>query len=181
VGPRKPKPLDAAGLWSYALRALSTRALTQSEMRTRLAARAELPSDVDEVLQKVKDYGYLDDQRFAETYTRLRLDNQGFGKTRVLRDLRARRVAPVAAEKAVRDAYREVDESALIEQFIRRKLRHSGARPNLKDQRQLASLHRMLLRAGFPSGKIFVALRKLSLPEEWVDGLESTAEEEASD
>lgn len=175
--PRKPKPLDAAGLLEYALRALSVRSLTQSELRTRLKARAEQAGDVEGVLAKLEGYGYLDDRRFAETYTRLRRENQGFGKYRVLRDLKGRRVAPALAEKIVADAFRDVDESVLIEQYLRRKLRYSDRRPTLEDPRKLASLYRMLLRAGFSSGKILGSLRTLSADSEWVDGLEAAAEQ----
>ncbi len=182
--PRKPKALDEAGLFDYAVRALSARALTQGELRTRLRERAARAGDVDGVLARLKNYGYLDDRRFAETYSRLRRENQGFGKYRVLRDLKARRVHPELAEKVVTEAYRNLDERELIGQFLRRKLRYTGAPPRLDDRRKVASLYRMLLRAGFTSGKIWEALRKLAAQQEWVDSLESPAEqgeEEVSD
>ena len=178
---RKAKPLDAAGLLNYAVRALSARALTQGELRSRLQARAEAAGDVEGVIARLKQYGYLDDRRFAETYSRLRKENEGFGKYRVLRDLKGRRVAPALAEKIVAESYRDADEAALIEQFLKRKLRYSSARPKLDDPRRLASLYRMLLRAGFTSGKILEALRALSAHSRWVDDLESAAEEEVSD
>jgi tripartite-type tricarboxylate transporter receptor subunit TctC len=54
---------------------------------------------VDAVLAKLKDAKYLDDQRFAENYAAARLENEGFGKMRVLRDLRQHRVAPKLAEQ----------------------------------------------------------------------------------
>ena len=177
VRPRKPKLLDSAGLLDYALRSLSVRSLTQSELRARLKARAEEASDVEGILAKLKGYGYLDDRRFAETYTRLRRENQGFGKYRVLRDLKGRRVAPALAERVVADAFRDADECALIEDYLRRKLRYTDRRPTLEDPRKLASLYRMLLRAGFTSAKILESLRKLSARSEWVDGLEAAAEQ----
>ncbi|HYM10316.1 MAG TPA: regulatory protein RecX [Bryobacterales bacterium] len=179
--PRKPKLLDAAGLFDYAARALSGRALTQGELRTRLRARAQDASDVEGVIARLKQYGYVDDRRFAENYSRLRRENQGFGKYRVLRDLKQRRVAPALAEKAVAEAYHDTDEARLIEQFLRRKLRYSGAPPKLDDPRKLASLHRMLLRAGFTSGKILEALRKLAAQDQWVEDLEAATEQEAPD
>lgn len=181
VKSRTPKALDAAGLFNYALRALRARALTQAELRTRLRARAEHSGDVEDVLARLKQYGYLDDCRFAETYARLRRENQGFGKYRVLRDLKSRRIAPALAEKAVSEAFRETDEPRLIEQYLRRKLRYAGARPTLDDPRKLASLYRMLLRAGFSSAKILESLRKLSAQSDWVDDLEAAAEEEGSE
>jgi len=139
------------------------------------------PAAVNQALARLKQCGYLDDRRFAEDYTRLRRDDQGFGRFRVLRDLRARRVAPALAAKAVEQAYSDLDESTLIAGFLRRKLRHAKAPSSLDDPRRVASLYRMLLRAGFTSGKILEALRELAAQPEWVDSLESAAEEEASD
>ena len=181
VKSRQPKRLDAAGLFNYALRTLSARALTLGELRTRLRARAASAGDVEGVVARLKQCGYLDDRRFAETYARLRRENQGFGKFRVLRDLKGRRVAPALAEKVVAEAYRGADEARLIEQFLKRKLRYTDVRPRLENPRKLASLYRMLLRAGFTSGKILESLRKLSAQPDWVDGLESAAEEEVPD
>src|SRR2546421_9042868 len=48
------------------------------------------------------------------------LSNERFGRARVLQDLRGRRVAPGLAEKTVGEVYRDVDESALIEEWVRR-------------------------------------------------------------
>jgi regulatory protein len=177
VGARKPKPLDAAGLLSYAVRALSGRALSQGELRARLAARAERLSDVSEVLQKVKAYGYINDQRFAETFARLRLENQGLGRARVLRDLRGRRVAPALAEQVVREAYSEVDEGRLIEQYLRRKLRHTFSPTTLQEPRRLASLYRALLRAGFSPAKVWETLRRLGASPAHLEDLESAADD----
>lgn len=175
----KPKPLDAKGLLDYALRILTARALTQGEIRTRLTGRAANPADVEPTIARLKEYGYLNDRRFAETYARLRLENQGLGRFRVLRDLKTRRVAPQLAEKVVADAYRQVDEDRLIDEYLRRKFRRQ--KPDSLTPNRLASLYRSLVRAGFTSGRIMKSLRKLSLPDDWVDGLEAAAEEPAGD
>jgi regulatory protein len=169
--PRQPKPLDAAGLFDYALRTLTGRALTQGELRTRLARRAADPADVEPAIARLKEYGYLNDRRFAETYARLRLENQGFGRFRVLRDLKTRRVAPQLAEKVVTDAYRQVDEGALIQEYLARKLRRQS--PADLTPSRFASLYRSLLRAGFSAAGIRKALERRSVPEEWLEGLES--------
>src|SRR6185295_4057067 len=92
-GPKTPKPLDLEGLMAYAARTLSSRAQTISELRVKLKRRASRADDIDEVLARLKQMGYLNDQQFADSFAGWRRDNQGLGKTRVLRDLLARRVA----------------------------------------------------------------------------------------
>src|SRR3984957_7709277 len=108
------------GLVAYAARTLSARAQTSSELREKLKRRAVREQDVDLVIARLKDAGYLNDKRFAESFANWRRDNEGFGKTRVVRDLMARRVAPELAKKAAETAYSGSDETALIEQFLAR-------------------------------------------------------------
>src|SRR5215216_4587864 len=96
---RKPRPLDAESLWSYALKALAGRAHSTGELREKLRRRAERLSDIDDVIGRLKDSGYLNDRRFAESFANARLSNDRFGEGRVVQDLRQRRVAPALAEK----------------------------------------------------------------------------------
>src|SRR3954451_12353396 len=95
---RKSRPLDADALWSYALKVLSGRAHSIGELREKLRRRAERTADIDDIVARLKEHGYLDDRRFAEGYAAARLSNQGFGRGRVIQDLRQRRVAPALAE-----------------------------------------------------------------------------------
>ena len=159
---RPPKKLDRQALWNYALRALGGRAMTSGELSVRLRRRAERVADADEVLVQLKDHGYLNDRRFAENFTAARLENQGLGKQRVLRDLRQHRVAPSLAEKAVQDAYASTDEVALIEDYLRRKYRNVDLRKQLSDPSKLASAFRRLRYAGFSAGNSIRVLKRFS-------------------
>src|SRR5580700_2368119 len=120
---RKSRTLDGEALWGYALKLLGGRAHSTGELREKLRRRAELVGAVDDVLARLKDRGYLNDQRFAENFAAARLANDKLGRTRVVQDLRQRRVAPALAERTVRDLYQDVDETALIEEWVRRKYR----------------------------------------------------------
>src|ERR1700691_5622087 len=143
------KTLDENGLMAFAARALSARALTISELREKLKRRAAEPSDVDRVVARLKESGYLNDQRFAESYASRRRDDGGFGKTRVMRDLMARRVAPAIAKQAAEAAYKESDEVAMIEAFLKRKYRGKDLPALLKEEKHLASAYRKLRTSGF--------------------------------
>src|SRR5215211_2040578 len=123
-GGRAPKKLDAEGLWTYSLKLLGGRALSTGEVRQKLTIRAENEPDIEATLSKLRDYGYLNDTRFAESYATWRRDNQGFGRMRVLRDLRQRRVAPTVADTAVGQVFQNTDETEQIEAFLQRKFRN---------------------------------------------------------
>jgi regulatory protein len=178
----QPRRLDRAALWDYALRSLGSRAQSTAELRTKLARRAERAEDVDEVLTQLKDYGYLDDRRFAESFATARLENQKFGKSRVLRDLRQRKVAATTSEKTVAKVYSDVNETALIEEWIRRKYRSAPREGLFQEDKDLASAYRRLLHAGFRSGDIITVLKKIAKDPDRLDNFEppDAASEEES-
>lgn len=177
---RRPRPLDADGLWMYALKLLAGRAHSAGELREKLRRRAVEGVSVDDVLARLKEQGYLNDQLFAETFASARLANDKLGRTRVIQDLRQRRVAPALAERTVRDVYQGVNEEALIEEWIRRKYRLAPREGLFQEDKDMATAYRRLLRAGFRTGEIVCVLKRfarnpdlldaLDLPEEPIDG-----------
>ena len=169
----KPRHLDVEGLWNYALKALGARAHSTGEIREKLKRRSENPDDIENVIARLKESRYLDDRRFAESFASARLSNEGFGKSRVVQDLRQRRVAPALAEKTVGDVYSEVDESALIEDWIRRKYRNVPREELFREDKDLASAYRRLSRAGFRASEIVRALKQFAKNPELLDNFES--------
>jgi regulatory protein len=172
----KRKRLDSDGLWQYALKALGGRAQSTGELRERLRMRAENIMDVDSVLARLKDLGYLNDKRFAEGYAAARLANDKLGSNRVVQDLRRRRVAPVLAETTVQQTYQDVDEVALIEAYIRRKYRMTEREGLFGDEKDLGSAYRRLARAGFRSGEIIRVLKRFAKDPDLMDAFEPPEE-----
>src|SRR5215469_6950590 len=168
---KKPRLLDAGRLWDYALKSLAGRAHSTGELREKLRRRADKAGDVDDVLARLKEHGYLDDRRFAEGFAAARLSSERFGRTRVLQDLRQRRVAPALAERTVKQVYQEVNEVELIEDWIRRKYRAVPREGLFQEDKDLAAAYRRLRRAGFRSGDILRVLKRFAknpeLLEEW--------------
>jgi len=169
VATRKPKPLDREALMEYAGRALAARAQSVSELRTRLKRRAEHPEDVEAVIAYLKESGYASDQRFAGSFADWRLENQGLGKARVMRDLMARRVAPAVAKAAVEAAYKDSDEVALVERFLARKYRGKDLAAVMKDPKLLNSAFRKLLTAGFSGGTSIRVLKRYAAEAEQLE------------
>jgi regulatory protein len=173
------KPLDREGLMAYSARVLSARAQTLAELRDKLQRRAAQPADVDYVLARLKQMGYLNDERFAEGFASWRKDQEGLGKTRVLRDLMARRVAPTVAKKAAETAFQGTDEIAMIEQFLARKYRGKNLRELLAEQKHLASAYRKLRMAGFSSGNSIKVLKRHAAEAEKLEDMAEGTEGEA--
>jgi regulatory protein len=166
-----PVRLDEAKLLDYALKSLSHRAHSEKELRVRLARRADSKATVDAVVAKLREYGYVDDARFAEGYAAARLESRGHGKMRVLRDLRARSVDSSHAQKAVEAVFAETNEVELIEQYLARKYRGKVMHEFLADPKNLAAAYRRLRVAGFASSPSIKVLKKHSeRAEELEDG-----------
>lgn len=163
----------------YALRCLGGRAHSTGELRERLRRRSETAADVDTVLRKLKESGYLDDRRFAETYATSRLENAGLGRMRVLRDLRQRRVAPAVAEQVVDRTFRDTTETDLIQAFLERKYRSVPLPAFLAVEKNIAAAFRRLRYAGFSAGNSIRVLKRYARNEEALDQLENEPPEPA--
>ncbi|HEY6393349.1 MAG TPA: RecX family transcriptional regulator [Bryobacteraceae bacterium] len=169
---RKQKLLDQEQLINYAVRALGGRAHSAGELREKLSRRAASNSDIDVVLAKLREFGYLNDQRFAENFASARLENQGFGKMRVLRELRQRRVAPKLAEQVTEQAFQDTNETDLIEAFLKRKYRGKQLGPFLAEEKNLAAAFRRLRYAGFSSGASIRVLKRYASRAEELESME---------
>jgi regulatory protein len=179
-GRAKYRKLDSAALWDYALKALAARAQSAAQIRQKLRSRAERAGDVEEIMARLRDYGYVNDARFAEGFATARLEDR-LGKHRVLRDLRERHVAPAVAEQTVRKVYSSVDETRLVEEFIRRKYRLAARESLFQDDKDLASAFRKLLRAGFTSSVVIQVLKRFARNPDLLDALEEAPPEVEED
>jgi regulatory protein len=174
TGSKEVKRLDSEGLLAYSAGVLTARTQTVSEMRRKLMRRAALPADVEETIARLKENGFLNDQRLAESFASWRKDNEGFGKDRVMRDLMVRKVAPETAKQAVEKTYSATDEMELIRHFLARKYRGKNLAVLLRDRKHLASAYRRLRTAGFSSANSIRILKQYTLEAEEIDDMEDT-------
>jgi regulatory protein len=175
-GLQRKKLLDLAELWDYALKSAGAKAQSTGQMRTRLRQRALHAEDVEATLEKLKEYGFLNDRRYAESFASARLENDGFGRQRALRDLAQRKVSPAIAESAVEQTYTGTDEISLIEAFIRRRYRNADREKLFQQDKDLASAFRRLRMAGFQSGNIVKVLKQFAADPDKLDGVDLAEE-----
>jgi len=176
--PRKPKKLTADELFEWAVKSLAVRAASIGDLSTRLRRKAMLASDVAATIARLKDVGYLDDRRYAETFANARVENEGFGRRRVLNDLRSHRIEGNLADAAVTRALDGKAEEDLIEAWIDRRMPSVAAGRGLGTERELAAAYRKLLRAGFSPGPVLRALKKRAANPEILDAVVEEEEEE---
>jgi regulatory protein len=168
----KPKKLDGGALWEYALRVLGQRGYSANELKQKLSRRSESAADVTAVMGKLREYGFADDTKFSEAFASSRLRNRGFGRFRVLRDLRSKRVSGNVAEAAVEKTFAGTDERELIQRFLEHKYRAKNLEEFLREGKNLASVYRRLRTAGFSSGNSLAILKRYAQKVEDWSGIE---------
>lgn len=174
---KKPKKmLDAGQLYEYAVRQLGSKMRTVAGIKRLMRRHVEPGEDgeamIDAVVLKCKQQNYLNDTRFAQDYTRMRQENEKFGKRRVQQDLMQKGVHGELIATTLSNAYDELDEAALCRAYIARK----RMKPPV-DQKETARALGRLARAGFSTGTIFKVLKSWNVAEEAIEGLESVEED----
>lgn len=158
---------------------LGRRAFASEELSSKLRSRAGRAADVEGTIARLKEIGYLDDRRFAEGFALNRAENDGFGRMRVLSDLRAKRVPAKIAETAVAQVFEDKSESDQIDAFMERRMPSLLKGGKVEDDRELARAWRRLRHAGFSSGGALSALKRIAAKPELIE--EPTEEEESSE
>ena len=108
--PLKAKSPEAA--YRAAVSLLSARDRTRAELARLLAAKGFARADSQVALDRLKEEGYLDDQRFATTWARSRLRTKPMGPYRLGKELEAKGVDEALVREVLRDIYEEGEEPA---------------------------------------------------------------------
>lgn len=172
----KPRAfLNEAGLYDYAVKALGRHMRTEAELRRLMRQRVE-PGEHGEaiiaaVVARLKEHGYVDDQSFAETYARLRHENQKLGARRVRNDLQQKGVGADLIEQTVVARYSDTNEEALAREHLERKRIRKP-----ENEKETARVMRRLVTAGFSTGTIYKILRQWDVPDEALAALERVEE-----
>jgi regulatory protein len=172
----KPREfLNEAGLYEYGVKALGRRMRTVSELHRLMKARVEHgeagEAYIVAALARLKEHGYLDDAAFAETFARLRQENEKFGVRRVRQDLQQKGVDKELIADTLDARYGQTNEEALAREHLERKRIRKPENP-----KETARVMRRLVTAGFSTGVIYKILRQWDVPEEALAVLENLDE-----
>jgi regulatory protein len=145
--------------FARAIKLLAAKPRSVAELRERLLQKKGIDEEIVEtVISRLKEYGYLDDERFAFSYASYKVKQRPIGRRRLERDLKFKKVENVVANEALELVYAETSEEQLIEKAIAKRLRIRG-RP--QNRAEAKSLFEHLLRQGFELELVSEKVRRL--------------------
>ena len=136
-----------ADAYIVALTLLSARELSEAQLRTRLKRRQIDDNDIDAAVSRLKADGTLNDRRVALALARMECAIKHRGRSRVIQKIRQAGIDSDTAEDAVQEVFEEVDENALLDRALERRLR--GKTPKELDDKGRARIVRGLVAQGF--------------------------------
>jgi regulatory protein len=173
--PRKRAPLSPAALYDYAVKALGRHMRTEAELKRLLLTRAGEGDAggavVASVLERLRGQGYLNDAAYAETYARLRRENEKLGARRVRMNLRQKGVSARLTDETIETGYAQTSEETLAREYLEKKRIRKPA-----DEKESARVMRRLITAGFTTTVIYKILRQWDVPDETLSLLDNAEE-----
>ncbi len=144
----------------YAMNLLRKQDRTERDLKRKLSEALYPEETIEQAIKYVKDFGYLDDVRYAFNY--IRLSASRYGKAELKNKLQEKGISGEDIEEAYRQAAEEgfIDENTeeeLIEKLIRKKYRDITELENADRDKLYASLYRK----GFTVRSVEKVLRRI--------------------
>ncbi len=149
-----------ARVFQRAGKLLAAKQRSVEELRERLLeGRGATQTIVTEVIERLREYGYLDDARYAHSYAQLRVQQRPIGRQRLERDLRMKQIDKTTVNAALDSVFAEKPEAELIDRAIEKRIRLRG-RPQTRAEAKKLFDH--LLRQGFAFELVSEKVRAVS-------------------
>jgi regulatory protein len=137
------------------LKMLARRELSEHQVRERLARKGHEDDAIDVAVARLREERALDDARVAEAIARTETSIRRRGKLRVRMQIQRAGIDKSIAKRAVDDVFGTIDDEALIEASLSKRLR---GRETIADDREFQRLYRYLAGQGFESDRIMKVL-----------------------
>ena len=130
-----------------AVKLLAAKPRSVGELRERLLEKLWTDAEiVDAVIEKLKEYKYLDDDQYAHDLAVSKLRRKPQGQYRLRQSMSQKKLDKEIVESAVARAFEKLPESDLIDAAIEKRVRLKGI-PETRDD--IKRFHDHLLRQGF--------------------------------
>lgn len=129
---------------------------TEAQLRMKLRQGLYGEELIDNAIEYVKSFHYLDDARYARNYVRSQRDRKS--RRKIQAELAGKGIDRELVEQALEEEYRQETERDLILKWVEKK-HYSGEQADLKEKQRM---YRFLMRKGFHSDDILHVLDYLT-------------------
>ena len=146
-----------------ALRLLEHMDRTEKGLRDRLIQGGFSEEAAEDAVAYVKDYGYINDYRYALNYILYRIHSKS--RQKIFQELQQKGISRDVASEAWEEAsdLEEPDETSLLRTAIEKKCSPG----DILDDKAMRRLYGYLQRRGFRMGDITAVLDELGISREW--------------
>ena len=122
------KKLTKSETKEKALRLLEFRSHSEYELRSKLKAKGAESEDIDEVVEFLTEYGFLDDLKYASAKAKDLAVLKKYGKIRIIAELKSKGIASDIIDEALSGL--ETDETEMLYPLVEKKLGDNFERKN---------------------------------------------------
>lgn len=148
---------NASDPLAVALRLLAVRERSSAELTARLQQKGFAEAAVEKAVERCREFGYLDDQRFARERARALLRSGRAIGPKLLADLQARGISREAAQEAQDQALEGTDPAEVLRALLER--RFPDFQPATASDRERRRVIDYCLRRGFASTLVYSLIR----------------------
>ena len=161
-GRRQATQAPSRSAYIDGLTMLGRRELSEAQVRQRLARKGHEADQIEEGITRLKSERALDDARVAAAIARTETGIKRRGKRRIKQEMSRAGIASSTARNAIDDVFSAIDDDALIDAALGKRLRHGRM---IADDREFARLYRYLMTQGFESDQALKILRARRQPK----------------
>ena len=140
----------------YALYLIEFKDRTEKELRDKFKEKGYDENDTEDEIEFLKNYGYIDDKRYAEHFTHDAINIKKWGKMRIRTELLRKGVDRETVDNTIEDAFFEVEDDLVLTQMQTR-FKNSDF-SNIKERTRIFNF---FMRRGFSPDEIKGAMNKM--------------------
>lgn len=140
----------------YALYLIEFKDRTEKELRDKFREKGYDENDTEDEIEFLKNYGYINDKRYAEHFTHDAINIKKWGKMRIRTELLRKGVDRETIDNIIEDAFFEVEDDLVLTQMQTR-FKNSDF-SNIKERTRIFNF---FMRRGFSPDEIKGAMNKM--------------------
>ena len=141
----------------YSLKLIAIKDRTEKEIRTKLKEKNYDELQIEEAVEFLVSYGYINDSRYAEHFTNDAINLKKWGKARIRTELLRKGVDRDTIDKTLQEAFSEIDPDRLLSQMESR-----FGNADFSNMKERTRIFNFYLRRGYSPEEIKGAMNRMS-------------------